>query len=106
MLIKILSVGAVISLILLALKKFVPIEKWVKAAEEAGDFLSATGGIKIGTKLWEELEDFFVNVIDRLWTGFKKGLRRNNPKLLKRIKTMELLREKVKKENPKDANKD
>ena len=98
MLIKILSTGAVISLILLALKKFVPIEKFEKISEGAGNFCSTTGGIKIGTKLWEGLENFFVDFIDRLWTAFKKGLRNNNPKLLKRIKTMELLRAKVKKE--------
>ena len=106
MLIKILSVGAVVSLILLTLKKFIPIEKFEKATEEAGNFCSATGGIKIGTGLWEGLETFFVDFLDRLWIAFKKGLRRNNPKLLEKIIIMEKLRAKVKTETPKDYVKD
>ena len=99
MLIKILAAGSGVIIIILGIFcKKLPIEKWEIAVEAVGDWCSSTGGIKIGKKLWEWIENFCVNIVDRLWIAFKKGLRRDNPKLLKKIEIVEKLRAKVKKE--------
>lgn len=100
-----LYTGGGIAIIIGIAKKFIPKEKIGDAVEVAGNFVSTTGGIKFGKAFWKGCEDFIIEWLNYLFYRLKKGVRSDNPELLKKLEIMEKLRAKVKKENHSNVNK-
>lgn len=82
-------------LIVAIVKKFIPKEKTGDIVQKAGSILSMKSGKKFGKSVWQWFEDFVIEWIDYHWYRFKKGMREDNPDLLKKIEIMEKLRIKV-----------
>jgi len=100
----ILFTGAGIGIIIGLIKRFVPIEKLGDRVENFGNFISTTGGIRFGKAFWQGCENFIIEWVDYLFYRFKRGLRSDNPELLKKIDIVKRLKEKVALEEYKKNN--
>ena len=69
----ILSIGAIITVVISLIAKFLPNEKVYNLGYKAGLALTVFGTIKAGTA-WEKIEDFLLNSFGQFFAGFRVGL--------------------------------
>ena len=69
-----LTIGTSMGIILAAVARFVPNDKLFGWGVNARQFLNDFGSSKMGSGVWERIEDFLVNSIGEYLRGVKVGL--------------------------------
>ena len=70
----IVGVGSVAGIVLMILSKFIPNNKLYAFGYKLGDSANTFGTARMGTVVWEKIEDFLINSVGVMLSGFKDGL--------------------------------
>jgi hypothetical protein len=70
--------AAIVGLIITIISRFIPNEKLEAFGLKAGKKISTFGRNKLGVKVWEKIEDFFVESFGAFLEGLHTGLRFDN----------------------------
>ena len=70
----ILTLASALGLFGALVAKWIPNEKLYAWGLKSGQFLNSFGTARMGSSMWERLEDFLVNSIGEYLRGIKDGL--------------------------------
>lgn len=67
--------ATIVAFVISIVARFIPNEKLEKMGFDAGVFITNLGSSKLGPKVWENIENFFIQAFASFLEGLHRGLR-------------------------------
>lgn len=74
----IITVASALGLFGVLVARWLPNEKLHSWGQRTGQFLDSFGKARVGTSMWNKLEDFLVNSLGQYLGGVKEGLKKDD----------------------------